>query len=210
MKIIDRIHGGYVHRRRVRVLAGIFAASLPRDLSVLDVGCGDGLLSKALIMARPDLKVVGVDVLERADCAITMTTFDGETIPFDDGEFDVVLMADVLHHTVEPALLLKEAMRVSSRWIALKDHTRNGLLAEVTLRLMDQVGNSRHGVPLPHNYWSREQWKAAFQELGLTVQEWTNKVPLYPWPASLVFTRRLHFCTILKIGDRSSRVADRE
>lgn len=202
MRIIDRIHGDYVHQRRVRVLTEFFASSLPRDLLVLDVGCGDGLLALTLARARPDLKIVGVDVLERPDCAITMTTFDGERLPFDKGEFDVVLMADVLHHTEEPIRLLKEARRVSRQWIALKDHTRNGLLAAVTLRFMDKVGNSRHGVALPHVYWSKEEWSRAFQELCLTVQEWTNKVPLYPWPGSIVFTRRLHFCALLDIKNQ--------
>jgi SAM-dependent methyltransferase len=202
MKIIDRIHGDYVHQRRVRVLAEFFASSLPQDLLVLDVGCGDGLLARALTRARPDLKIVGVDVLERPDCAIAMTSFDGETLPFDEGEFDVVLMADVLHHTEEPMGLLNEAKRVSKRWIALKDHTRNGFLAGVTLRFMDKVGNSRHGVALPHVYWSKEEWTRAFQELCLTVQEWTNRVSLYPWPGSLLFTRRLHFCALLEIENQ--------
>lgn len=204
MKIIDGIHGGYVHQRRVRVLAEIFASYLPREVSVLDVGCGDGLLANELIGIRPDLGIVGVDVFERPDCAITMTIFDGETLPFDEGAFDVVLLADVLHHTREPALLLEEARRVSSRWIALKDHTRNGLWAERTLHFMDRVGNARHGVALPHNYWSREEWMKAFHDLGLKIAEWTHRVPLYPWPASLLFTRRLHFCALLRIDDRGS------
>ena len=111
-------------------------------------------------------------------------------------------MADVLHHTEEPMGLLNEAKRVSKRWIALKDHTRNGFLAGMTLRFMDKVGNSRHGVALPHVYWSKEEWTRAFQELCLTVQEWTNKVSLYPWPGSLLFTRRLHFCALLEIENQ--------
>ena len=99
MKVIDRIHGGIVHQRRVRVLADIFASWLPQDLSILDVGCGDGQLAKELTTARPDLKISGVDVLERADCAISMQAFDGETIPFENNAFDAILLADVLHRS---------------------------------------------------------------------------------------------------------------
>ena len=205
MKVIDRIHGGIVHQRRVRVLADIFASWLPQDLSILDVGCGDGQLAKELTTARPDLKISGVDVLERADCAISMQAFDGETIPFENDTFDAILLADVLHHTTDPCRLLKEAMRVSRELIVIKDHNRNGLFAGATLRFMDSVGNARHGVALPNNYWSREQWTAAFQDLGLGIDEWTNKVPLYPWPASLLFARRLHFCALLASGGNSCR-----
>lgn len=204
MKIIDGIHGGYVHQRRVRVLAEIFASYLPREVSVLDVGCGDGQLASALGNLRPDLRITGIDVLERDDCAIPMKAFDGEIIPFEDRTFDVVMMADVLHHTGDPTQLLRESMRVSRHWIILKDHTRNGLFAGSTLRFMDWVGNARHGVALPHNYWSEEEWLGAFRDLGLEIEKWTKRVPLYPWPASLFFTRSLHFCTLLKMENRSS------
>jgi SAM-dependent methyltransferase len=197
MKIIDHIHGGYVHRRRVRVLSDYFASSLPRDLSMLDVGCGDGRLARILMEARPDLKVTGVDVLEREDCAIPMKVFDGKTLPFRDGEFDAVLFVDVLHHATDPYKLLEEGVRVAKRFVAMKDHTRNGLFAGLTLRFMDKIGNSRHGVALPFTYWSHEQWLTAFDRLGLSREAWSGKVPLYPWPASLVFTRKFHFCALL-------------
>jgi len=200
MKAFDRFHGGYVHHRRARVLSALFADYFPRDLSILDVGCGDGLLAQELTTARPDLEISGVDVLERVDCAIPMSLIDGETIPFGDDSFDAVLLADVLHHTTDPSQLLEEAKRVSSGFIVIKDHTRNGFLAGSTLRFMDNIANSRHGMALPYTYWSRQQWTDAFEDLGLEVEEWTNKVPLYPWPASMVFTRRLHFCTLLSVG----------
>jgi len=201
MTIFDRIHGGYVHQRRVRVLGGIFASSLPQDLSILDVGCGDGLLGKELFTERPDMEVSGVDILERAHCAIPMRPFDGKSIPFDDDTFDAVLLADVLHHATDPRGLLKEAMRVSKRLIVLKDHTRNGLFAGATLRLMDSIGNARHGVALPYTYWTREQWAGVFEDLGLKIEEWTSKVPLYAWPASIVFTRDLHFYALLSVEE---------
>ena len=42
---------------------------------------------------------------------------------------------------------------MAARGIVLKDHTRNGLFSGSTLRFMDWVGNARHGVRLPYNYW---------------------------------------------------------
>ena len=152
--------------------------------------------------ARPDLTITGVDVLERDDCGIPMAVFDGETLPFGDGEFDAVLFVDVLHHTVDPFVLLEEAVRVARSFVAMKDHTRNGLFAEVTLKFMDKIGNARHGVALPFTYWSRGQWMAAFEQLRLSLEVWKGHVPLYPWPASLIFTRKLHFCALLSKGEK--------
>jgi 16S rRNA G1207 methylase RsmC len=60
MSLIDRVHGGYVHDRRVRVLTSHLAALVPHGGRVLDVGCGDGLLAMKLGQARPDLDVTGI------------------------------------------------------------------------------------------------------------------------------------------------------
>ncbi len=50
-----------------------------------------------------------------------------------------------------PARLLAEAKRVSRGGIVIKDHFREGVLADATLRFMDWVGNAQHGVVLPYN-----------------------------------------------------------
>jgi SAM-dependent methyltransferase len=177
----------------VRVLASHLAAVVPRDCELVDVGCGDGLLSSLLAEARPDLEVSGIDVKARPEARIPVSLFDGARIPRPDRGVDVVLFVDVLHHTRDPMLLLGEAARVARRAIVIKDHTLTGLLAGPTLRLMDWVGNARHGVDLPYNYWSRKRWEEAFAALGLTVEAWIADVGLYPWPADLAFGRSLHF-----------------
>jgi hypothetical protein len=63
---------------------------------------------------------------------------------------------------------------------------------------MDQVGNARHGVALPHVYWPRSEWMRAFESLGLRVEDWRPQLGLYPWPASWVFERSLHFMVWLE------------
>src|SRR5258706_1037365 len=82
MSIVERIHGGYVHTRRVRVLCDHLASLIPCRASVLDVGTGDGLLAKLLSERRPDLSLQGVDVLPRAGSYIPVRVFDGEHIPY--------------------------------------------------------------------------------------------------------------------------------
>jgi hypothetical protein len=65
---------------------------------------------------------------------------------------------------------------------------------------MDRVSNRRYGVALPYNYWPRQAWYDAFQALGLTLSHWQDRLHLYPWPASLVFDRSLHFLANLSVA----------
>lgn len=205
MPFLDTLHGRHVFQRRVRVLSSHLAQVLPRDASVLDVGCGDGLIAQCILKIRPDLQLRGLDVLIRPHTHIPVDRFDGHTLPHADQSFDCVLFVDVLHHTPDALRLLREAARVARRAVVLKDHTRDGLLAGSTLRFMDWVGNARHGVALPYNYWNSDQWHRAFHTLGLNVAEWRGHLDLYPAPASLIFERSLHFIARLDITSSGPR-----
>jgi SAM-dependent methyltransferase len=198
MSLVDTIHGEYVFRRRVRVLSAHLASFLPRGARVLDVGCGDGLIAKLILDARPDIELSGIDVFVRPDTHVRVDPFDGRTIPYQDGSFDVVMFVDVLHHTADPLVLLREACRVARGAVLLKDHCQDGWMAGPTLRFMDWIGNARHGVVLPYNYWPEQRWLEAFRSLGLVVAENCRRLHLYPWPASCVFERKLHFISRLE------------
>ncbi len=200
MSVAERIHGAYVHDRRTRVLCGHLSDVIPEGFRVLDVGCGDGLLARLIVGRRPDLALEGIDVLVREGTHVPVTAFDGHAIPHPDASFDAVQFVDVLHHTDDPEELLREAVRVARRAVVIKDHTLEGLLAGPTLRTMDRVGNARHDVAMPHTYWRRERWLATFDALGLTIGTWRSKLGLYPWPASWIFGRRLHFVARLDLS----------
>jgi ubiquinone/menaquinone biosynthesis C-methylase UbiE len=198
MSLLERVHGGYVFQRRVRVLSALLAKLIPPGARVLDVGCGDGLIAHLISQQRPDVQVEGIDVLLRPQTHIPVAQFDGRMIPYGDATFDVVMFVDVLHHTEDPMVLLREATRVTRQAVVLKDHARDGLLAGPTLRFMDWVGNARHGVVLPYNYWPSAQWARAFAELRLRVAARETSLGLYPWPASWGFDRSLHFVARLE------------
>jgi len=198
MKPIELVHTGYVAGRRVRVLAGHLARIVPANAEVLDIGAGDGKLLAELERQRPDLSLSGIDVLVRAHSHAAIEAFDGRTIPREDSSVDVTLLVDVLHHSCDAIALLREARRVSRRWILVKDHALEGLGAEVTLRFMDRVGNLRHGVAVPGHYWRAERWQATWEGLGLVVESWQTRLGLYPWPANFLFERSLHFLALLR------------
>ena len=205
MRVIEKIHGGYVHNRRVRVLCDQFCRIIPRNASVLDVGCGDGLLCAMIMNQRPDLKMRGIDVLVRPNTHVPVDAFDGRVIPHPDGAFDCVLFVDVLHHTDDPEVLVREAARVARDSILIKDHTRNGALAGPTLRIMDWVGNARYGVTLPYNYWPRQRWQDMLARRGLKIESWVSRIGLYPWWASWAFERELHFIARILPADAAAR-----
>jgi len=200
MKALNWLHSNCIFGRRVRKIADHLAEVIPPNARVLDVGCGDGAIARTLLSRRPDLDVTGLDVLVRPACHIPVQPFDGQTLPFAAGSVDVVLFVDVLHHTDDPMVLLREADRVARQAVVIKDHTTTGLAAASTLRFMDYVGNAHHGVALPYNYWSQDRWNGAFAELKWNVANWKRKLGLYRWPLNWIFGRSLHFVTCLRKG----------
>ncbi|HEY2459699.1 MAG TPA: class I SAM-dependent methyltransferase [Candidatus Acidoferrum sp.] len=195
---IGRWHNAFVFQRRVRVLAEMLSAQIPQGARVLDIGCGDGTIGSLIAQRRPDISIHGVEVLPRSGCKIACTPFDGKTLPFAGAAFDLCMFVDVLHHTPDVTILLKEAVRVSRQLILLKDHRDQNICDDVRLRLMDWVGNRPHGVVLPYNYQSEEKWRAHFAACGAQPLFWTNDVPLYLAPFSWLFGGELHFVALLQ------------
>jgi ubiquinone/menaquinone biosynthesis C-methylase UbiE len=93
-----------------------------QPIKVLDIGCGDGNTAHYFIQYFFSSKIYGIDITEKIiDAAnrreIPQTefrVFDGQRIPFENNTFDLVFMANVLHHIDRKFQLnlLKEAQRV--------------------------------------------------------------------------------------------------
>jgi SAM-dependent methyltransferase len=191
-------HRAFVFERRARVLAEMLATQVPQRASVLDIGCGDGAIGSLIAQLRPDISIQGVEFLVRPECKIECLAFDGNSLPFPDDSFDGCMFVDVLHHTHDPAILLREAARVGRSFVLLKDHLDENVFDHLTLRLMDWVGNRPHGVVLTYNYQSRKDWKEYFSKCGLAETSWSTQVPLYPAPVSFIAGRGLHFVALLR------------
>ena len=85
---------------------------------VLDLGCGTGDSVEQFGSVNPNVRWVGVDVERSPEVdARTRTdaefrTFDGRSIPADDGSIDLVYCKQVLEHVSEPAPLIRDVGRV--------------------------------------------------------------------------------------------------
>jgi SAM-dependent methyltransferase len=196
MSVLGQVHEAYIYGRRVRRLSELLAELIPLGCTLLDVGCGDGKLARSLLDKRPDLRIEGVDVLIREQTWLPVRAFDGQSLPHPDSSVDGVMLIDVLHHTRDPLALLREALRVSRRWLIVKDHVLKGPAAALRLRLMDYIGNARHGVALPYNYLSTGEWNELHRVLDLKVAAEVRELGLYPPPFDYVFGAGLHFVAL--------------
>jgi ubiquinone/menaquinone biosynthesis C-methylase UbiE len=94
--------------------------------SLLDVGCGEGVLTQRWANALAPRRVVGIDLEDpllatewarRSASNLTYIVQRAERMPFGDGEFDVVTAIEVLEHVPDPAHTLAEMTRCASRHV---------------------------------------------------------------------------------------------
>jgi 2-polyprenyl-6-hydroxyphenyl methylase / 3-demethylubiquinone-9 3-methyltransferase len=93
----------------------------PRAKTVLDIGCGGGLLAEEL--ARLGCRVTGVDPsapslalarehAAREGLAVEYLRGSGEALPFPDASFDIACCCDVLEHVEDLERVIMETSRV--------------------------------------------------------------------------------------------------
>jgi uncharacterized protein len=84
----------------------LFNSLIPRNCSVMDIGCGFGFLSYMLTFVSPQRKVTGIDYDERkimvaANCpskSDNQTFICADVLDVDFGQYDVFVLSDVLHY----------------------------------------------------------------------------------------------------------------
>lgn len=131
---------------------------------VLDIGSGTCHICEAL--SKNGYETTPLDIRNLSFINnIKPVLYDGNTIPFDDDQFDVALFLTVLHHTPDPEKLLKEAKRVSKRILIIEDIYTNKFHKYLTY-FFDSLLNLEF-INHPHTNKNDTRWKETFKLLGL-------------------------------------------
>jgi SAM-dependent methyltransferase len=162
--------------RLVSELAGL------RPARVLDAGCGEGIVAGWVAEAIPGVELRGVDAradaveeFRRRNPGLRADVGDLYSLPFADGEFDIVLAVEVLEHFDRPAVALRELVRVSSGSLVLtvphEPFFRLGNLARG--RYVGRFGSTPGHV----NTWTRRGF-TRFVEAEASSARWWRA---FPW-----------------------------
>jgi 2-polyprenyl-3-methyl-5-hydroxy-6-metoxy-1,4-benzoquinol methylase len=174
-----------------RRLVGRFDAELDaltamaRPDSLLDVGCGEGVLTERWARTLTPARVVGVDVADlRGEWArrpaASFAVADAEALPFADGEFDVVAAIELLEHVRDPGRALAELARVARSHL-LVSAPREPLWRTLNVArgaYLRDLGNT----PGHRHHWSRRSFLELLERHGEVVRA---RSPL-PWTMALV------------------------
>ena len=170
-----------------RTLGDLWTRADPQ--SVLDVGCGEGVLTHQWAQALGDRRIVGIDLEDphlQAEWAtrqrpnLEYRVTKAERMPFEDGEFDLASAIEVLEHVPDPEHTVAEMARVASRWL-LVSVPREPLWRGLNLArgaYVRDLGNT----PGHLNHWSRRAFVALLSRHGEVVEA---RSP-FPWTMLLV------------------------
>jgi 2-polyprenyl-3-methyl-5-hydroxy-6-metoxy-1,4-benzoquinol methylase len=179
----------------VRRLMSGFEATLDRlftragPQSVLDFGCGEGILTFRWAERLGEKPIVGIDLAHPKLAAewrtrrrenLEFRAIAGEDIPFPDGSFDLAAAIEVLEHVPDPERTLAEMARVAARHL-LVSVPREPLWRTVNVArgaYLRDLGNTPGHV----NHWSRRGFIRTVERHGEVVEACSP----FPWTMLLV------------------------
>jgi SAM-dependent methyltransferase len=158
--------------------------------SVLDVGCGEGVLTAEWAERLDGGRIVGIDLDDpklrrewemRERPNLEFRAEEATSLSFADDEFDLATAVEVLEHVPEPEATLAEMARVAQRWL-LVSVPREPLWRGLNMArgaYWRELGN-----PPGHlNHWSKRGFISLLERYG-TVEEARS-----PFPWSMVLVR---------------------
>jgi 2-polyprenyl-3-methyl-5-hydroxy-6-metoxy-1,4-benzoquinol methylase len=152
--------------------------------SILDVGCGEGVVTERLARLLAPATVLGVDADDahlseewrvRSGPNLSFATGSAYDLPFEDGSFDLVCAIEVLEHLERPRDALAEMSRLASKALLLSVPNEPSWRISHMLagRNLLALGNS----PGHLNHWS----KRAFASLVSGYGHVERVEGVFPW-----------------------------
>jgi 2-polyprenyl-3-methyl-5-hydroxy-6-metoxy-1,4-benzoquinol methylase len=170
-----------------RTLDELFEQSNPA--SVLDVGCGEGVLVHQWAQRLGERRVVGIDLqedsiqagwAERQAPNLEYQVMHAENLPFADDEFDLASAIEVLEHVPDPEHTLAEMARCAER------HLLVSVPREPLWRMLNMARgaywSALGNTPGHLNHWSRRSFVKLLSRHGQVVEV---RSP-FPWTMLLV------------------------
>ena len=180
--VVRRLMGGF-HA----TLDALWERAQPR--SVLDVGCGEGVLTYEWAERLGDARIVGIDLdhpklraeweTRRRD-NLEYRVEEATRLSFPDDEFDVATAIEVLEHVPDPEATVAEMARVADRWL-LVSVPREPLWRVLNLARGSYCG-SLGNTPGHVNHWSKRSFESLLSRHGTVEQA---RAP-FPWTMLLV------------------------
>jgi len=168
-------------------LGDLFARADPQSL--LDVGCGEGVLTHQWAVRLRDRPVVGIDLDDphlhaqwegRRAPNLDYRVMKAEALPFADGEFDCATAIEVLEHVPDAAHTVSEMARVAQRHllVSVPREPMWRMLNMVRGAYLKELGNTPGHV----NHWSKRSFVELLSRHGTVVEA---RSP-FPWTMLLV------------------------
>ena len=172
-----------------RTLDELLAVAAPA--SVLDIGCGEGVLTQRWAQRLGSGRVVGIDLDDpklraewetRRSHNLEFRTGTAEQLPFDDHEFDLVCAIETLEHLIDADRALSEMARVATRnlLVSVPREPLWRMLNVARGAYLKELGNT----PGHLNHWSRRGFAALLRRHGELI---ALRSPA-PWTVALVRT----------------------
>ena len=105
--------------KRLDFIKKNLAESIPKSGSVLDVGCGNGIIS--LQLGKEGYAVHGIDMSDKSIgnakqknpfTNVTFSVMDAETMRASGQRYDAIVCSEVLEHLNQPGALLKQLLEI--------------------------------------------------------------------------------------------------
>lgn len=144
--------------------------------SILDLGAGEGWVGWAA-QVDTGAAVHLADVVDLNQTMLPHVKYDGASLPFVSGQFDMVLLVFVLHHAEAPDAVLREARRVVDEHgcVAVVESVYTNAFNHGLLRFLDVQANRLRGegeMEAQEAYLSFdtvEGWRSRFEHAGFRI-----------------------------------------